>query len=156
MPGSQRREGGHTMQRSAEVREAFTRLLEHMSSGAEAWIDRAADTGDAAVLIGSAPAEWWAGPATREAWTAIARAFGRTGLRVLPGQPDGFAEGTIGWAVDRPTFRSRSGAETRTRMTAVFRREDGLWKVVHVHNSIGVPDEAVEAFRKLAVSPPAP
>jgi hypothetical protein len=34
------------------------------------------------VLIGSGPAEWWAGPATHDAWITIVRAFRRTGRRV--------------------------------------------------------------------------
>ena len=31
----------------------------------------------------------------------------------------------------------------RTRLTAVFHREDDAWKMVHMHVSVGVPDEEV-------------
>ena len=27
------------------------------------------------------------------------------------------------------------------RLTIVYRREDGVWKMVHFHSSIGVPNE---------------
>jgi hypothetical protein len=141
------------MERSSEVRTAFENLLAEMSNGGEVWIDQMADTGDGAVLIGSGPSEWWVGPATRDAWITIVRAFRRTGLRVQPGSPEGFAEGSVGWAVDRPTFRSPNGSEMQARMTAIFRREAGAWKLVHAHNSIAVPDEEVEVFKDFAVSP---
>ena len=31
----------------------------------------------------------------------------------------------------------------KTRLTAVLRREDGAWKLVHMHVSVGVPDDEV-------------
>lgn len=42
-------------------------------------------------------------------------------------------------------------------MTAIFRVEQGAWKLVHLHHSIGVPDEEVEMFRDVlaaAADPP--
>lgn len=31
----------------------------------------------------------------------------------------------------------------KARLTAVLHREDGRWKLVHMHVSVGVPDEEV-------------
>ncbi len=31
----------------------------------------------------------------------------------------------------------------QTRLTAVMRQEEGRWKLVHMHLSVGVPDEQV-------------
>jgi ketosteroid isomerase-like protein len=35
------------------------------------------------------------------------------------------------------------GSAMKTRLTAVLRREEGAWKLVHLHVSVGVPDEEV-------------
>jgi ketosteroid isomerase-like protein len=36
----------------------------------------------------------------------------------------------------------------KTRLTAVLHREDGVWKLVHMHVSVGVPDEEVVELQK--------
>jgi ketosteroid isomerase-like protein len=50
--------------------------------------------------------------------------------------------------VDRPSFVLSDGSYLPTRMTAVLRNEADGWKVVHLHFSVGVPDEE-------AIQPPA-
>jgi hypothetical protein len=54
---------------------------------------------------------------------------------------DVFVEGSVGWAPGRPTWILKDSREVPSRWTAVFRREDGEWKIVQAHTSIGVPDE---------------
>jgi ketosteroid isomerase-like protein len=39
--------------------------------------------------------------------------------------------------VDRPTIELVSGERFETRLTLVLHREDGAWKVVHAHTSVG-------------------
>jgi hypothetical protein len=39
--------------------------------------------------------------------------------------------------VDRPTIELAGGERFETRLTFVFQREDGAWKVVHAHTSVG-------------------
>jgi ketosteroid isomerase-like protein len=46
----------------------------------------------------------------------------------------------IAWAEGRRRFTNRDGHERPVRMTGVFAREDGQWKVVQSHASIGVPN----------------
>ena len=54
----------------------------------------------------------------------------------------GYEEGSMGWAVDQPTFVLPAGSTIPTRLTAVVRQEDGgKWKLVHAHFAVGVPDE---------------
>ena len=44
--------------------------------------------------------------------------------------------------IDRgPLFRMPDGTEIPFRNTVIFRQEDGEWKVVHGHSSIGVRNE---------------
>lgn len=142
------------MERSREVEAAFARFLAALSGGDEAAVAHLASTGDAAALIGSDNGEWLTGMGTWAVLPAFVRAFRAGGLRVTPGEPEGYAEGPCGWVIDRPTFRTEGGARTQTRMTAIFRLEDGAWKLVHLHNSVGVPDTQVEAFRGLGAATP--
>jgi len=133
------------MQQSDDVRDAFVRFLADVSSGSDAWADRFAFTGDGASLIGTDDTEWYRGGAMRAAWTALAHAFATTGMRIVASDPYASAEGPIGWVIDRPTFETASGT-MQTRMTCIFRRVGDDWQIVHVHNSLSVPNEQVEGF----------
>lgn len=62
-------------------------------------------------------------------------------------RPTGYCEGTMGWFVDEPWFGFRCGGGTRTRLTAVVHEEAGRWKIVHMHFSVGVPDEEVQEIQ---------
>jgi hypothetical protein len=138
------------VERSDAVRQAYLTFLEHLASGPGEWVDRLTLTGEATAHVGSAPPDWWTGAATAESWTWAANAMRTTRIRLVPGDAEAYAEGTIGWVIDRPTFSNRNGGETETRVTALFRWDTESWKLVLFHNSIAVPDAQVEAFRDLA------
>jgi len=76
-----------------------------------------------------------------------ARFRGR-GCRYRSRGPVGYEEGSTGWVVDQPTFRFPDGSAMRTRLTAVWRQEDGVWKLVHMHVSVGVPDDEVVGLQE--------
>jgi hypothetical protein len=62
-------------------------------------------------------------------------------VEFILGDPVAYQQGEVGWAVDH-RMRFRVGEqEGPFRMTVVYRREDGIWKMVHFHSSIGVPNE---------------
>ena len=70
------------------------------------------------------------------------------GLRLEAGEePRGYEEGPMGWVADRPMAVLPEGAIS-TRLTGVVRREEGEWKVVHIHLSVGVPDEEVVELQR--------
>jgi hypothetical protein len=51
-------------------------------------------------------------------------------------------EGSVGWSIDRDAlFRLPDGTEISFRNTCVFDQEDGEWKLIHGHTSIGVSNE---------------
>ena len=62
----------------------------------------------------------------------------------VPGDPQVFREGSVGWVADRATFKLPDGTERPVRITVVLHKENGEWKIVHVHGSFGIPNE--EAF----------
>jgi len=62
-------------------------------------------------------------------------------LPFLPGDPEAFEEGTVGWVADRPSFALPGMGTIPFRLTMVFHREDGEWKAVQSHASVAVPNE---------------
>ena len=50
-------------------------------------------------------------------------------------------DGPLGWGTMRGRVKRPDGNEIGFRWTAVFRQENGVWKAVQIHGSIGVPDE---------------
>jgi hypothetical protein len=124
------------MQQSGDVREAMLRFCDRLSAGDVASFDELVSR-EAALIIGTAPGEW---VDDRE---RMKFGFEAEGVRLEPDDPLGYEEGSMGWVVDQPTFVFPDGSAIQTRLTAVMRREDGRWKLVHAHFSVGVPDEEV-------------
>jgi len=102
-------------------------------------------TGDGVSVIGTAPGE---GRPDRESWIqGYAGSIPELGLRLEAGpRPLGYAEGSAGFAVDQPRFVLPDGRFVPARLTAVLQEEGGEWKIVHVHFSVGTPDE--DAFQE--------
>jgi hypothetical protein len=87
-------------------------------------------------VLGTDAGEWWADP-------AALRQGGQDslGLTVLPGQLQAWREGSVGWVVSPDArFRRADGGEVPVRYTGVYRLEDGEWRLVQGHWSIGVPN----------------
>jgi ketosteroid isomerase-like protein len=96
---------------------------------------------DACVLsIGSDPNEW------AEGYEEIMRLFRDSTpdaeLAVTVGLDDvkAFSEGSVGWAAGHGYFEA-DGQRIPVRLTAVLHQEDGEWKAVQSHASIGVPND---------------
>jgi hypothetical protein len=70
------------------------------------------------------------------------------GLKLEANDPKAYEEGSMGWVVDEPTFVLPDGSSYRFRQTTICRQEDGRWKMVHMHASVGVPDEEVIDLQK--------
>ncbi|WP_285750413.1 nuclear transport factor 2 family protein [Lentzea sp. NBRC 105346] len=113
------------------------------SGSVDQFSDALADT-DGTSVIGSAPGE---GHSDRASWIkTYAEMITPAGVR-LRGGPSarGFAHDGAGFVVDEPAFVLPDGSRLETRLTAVLIEEGGRWRVVHLHFSVGVPDE--EAIR---------
>ncbi len=133
------------MRRSEEVRDAMVRFCQRLSEGDVASFDELVSREAATLVIGSAPGEWLT---ERD---GVRRPFEVEGMRLEAKDPVGYEEGPLGWAVDQPTFVFPDGSSMQSRLTALMRREDGRWKVVHLHHSVGVPEgEVVELQRRWA------
>jgi ketosteroid isomerase-like protein len=92
------------------------------------------------VSIGTDASEW------AEGYDDIMRLFGEStpeselGVRVGVDDVTAFREGSVGWAASHGYFEME-GRRVPVRLTAVLHQEDGEWKIVQSHASIGVPND---------------
>ncbi len=129
------------MQPSPELVDLLRRIYAAVSDGDGATLAGALSGSDGLVFIGTDPEEWFEdAPSIRNMLEAQAEA----GVKVRPGLIRAFEEGTVGWVADRGVFLLPDGGEAPFRITMVFHRENGAWKIVQEHASIGVRNE--EAF----------
>ena len=130
------------MEHSDELGDLMLRFYEASTTGDLTFVDRHVSRQEGAAFIGTDPDEWWEGfEAFREAMGAQSEAMGGM-LQIAPGQIRAYSEGSLGWVIDRDaSFRLPDGTEMPFRNTAIFRREDGEWKLIHAHSSIGVSNE---------------
>lgn len=130
------------MEASAELGQVLQQFYEAMGRGDIGFIERHTARQDGAVVIGTDPNEWLSGyQAVVRAVQAQTAEFGGA-VNFTPGDVQGFREGSVGWAVDRPVLNLPGGA-VPFRISAVFHQEDGVWKAVQVHASLGVANQAV-------------
>jgi hypothetical protein len=137
------------MRRSAQVRDTLLRFYEVFSAAdLEGFAQIIAQEEDEGILvIGTDAGDWAEG---RERWIAAREALMHTmeGLRLEAGEePQGYEEGSMGWVVDRPRAVLPDGTIS-TRLTGVVRQEEGEWRLVHIHLSVGVPDGEVVELQK--------
>lgn len=91
-----------------------------------------------AVHIGTDAEEWW----TSEQVADSVAAFTGAGddLRVVIDDLAIHLQGDVAWAEAHVRFTRADGAEQLVRVTGVLVHEDGQWRVVQSHSSIGVPN----------------
>ena len=135
------------MQPSAEVRDALLRFYEVFSTqDLQSGAQMIAQQAEGVLAIGTA-GEWLEG---REQWIAATEALMHEmeGFRMEAGEePHGYEEGSMGWVADRPRVVLPDGIIS-TRLTGVARQEEGEWRFVHLHLSVGVPDEEVVELQR--------
>jgi SnoaL-like domain len=129
------------MEHSEELKDLTMRLYEAEATGDISFIERHYSRQEGAVYIGSDPNEWWEGlEAFVEAMRAQSEAM--EGMQIVSGQLQAYREGNVGWSIDRDAlFRLADGTEIPFRNTCDFYEEDGEWKLIHGHTSIGVSNE---------------
>jgi ketosteroid isomerase-like protein len=127
---------------SAEIKEAMLRVYAaHASEDASAMLPHFSRQ-EGVLAIGTDPNEWWAGFDTLAQIykTQLSEMGGR--VQIEAGDLQAFAEGTVGWVADRAVLQVL-GQRIPVRVTAVFQQEDGEWKIVQYHVSVGVPNTEV-------------
>ena len=118
-----------------EVRAVLDELIEAQNAGDVERVRSLLSERPDAVHVGTDEQEWWT---SRQFVDDIAAADGGDDIRAVADDIDVHVQGDVAWAEGRGRFTSTGGDERPVRMTAVLAREDGQWKVVQSHASIGV------------------
>ncbi len=129
------------MERAPELEDVVRRWYAAIAAGEGAFAERGLSRHAGLLVVGTDPREWWVGYGTAAARfaTQIQELGGQ--LRAVPGDLHAYREGSVGWAADQPTFHLPEGTALALRLTAVFRQEEGEWRCVQWHVSVGVGNE---------------
>lgn len=127
-------------ERSSEIEQLMRDILDAMARSDVGTIGRTTSHEACVLGIGSDPTEW------AEGYDKLMRLWRESTpdseLGVTVGLDDvtGYREGSVGWAAGHGYFEVE-GRRVPVRMTAVVHQEDGEWKAVQTHASIGVPND---------------
>jgi ketosteroid isomerase-like protein len=129
-----------------ELEQAVERFYRDLVLDHADWAPETVAETDAALVIGTDPAEWWEGHAEIcAAWAESRMKHGGTELR--PTRLSIRRYGDIGLVTDEPAFSvEAAGAQGRFRLTLVFlQMANGGWRLLHLHASAPVDNEALLA-----------
>lgn len=129
------------MDQAEGVREAIVEVVRAFAEGdAVAWENLWSKSADV-ILLGTDPRELWNGLETIVSLQT--KQFEERGPLVFePGQTVAYREGDFGWAV-HVTTGIWAGNSIPSRFTGVFRFEESVWKLVHLHKSLAFRNENV-------------
>jgi hypothetical protein len=129
------------MQPSPELRELMLRYYEASANSDADFLDQLIARVSEGLIIGTDDDEWWPdGESAAAIWTSAWRRRGSS--PIVNANPQGYAAGDFGWVVDHPAWQRPGGQARPFRLTAIFQRIDGAWKLVHAHFSFGVPNDS--------------
>ena len=93
------------------------------------------------VVVGTAVEEWLEGVEATEVF--VAQVTEMPPVKVTVHHLNAFEDGDVGWLAADTTTELDTGATARIRYTAVFRLEEGAWKVVQWHASVPEDSESL-------------
>jgi ketosteroid isomerase-like protein len=128
------------VKQSDELKKLVLELYERFSSGdMVSFVKSCYSQQDGVLAIGTDPGEWW------EGYENIMEVFSQmpdgSALKIKAGDVKAYCEGTVGWVADISAFELPDGREIPFRHTVVFHKENGGWKAVQDHSSVGVPND---------------
>jgi hypothetical protein len=112
---------------------------ESVSNGKPFWADHHLSRRAELHTIGTDPSEWFEG---EKAFEHMKQEMNETGgIKFSPGEIKAWQEGAVGWGIAHPTLTLPNGKRVLIRWSAVFHQEEGEWKMVQLHMSVGIPNE---------------
>jgi hypothetical protein len=129
------------MQPNADLVGYVEGMYASFETGDPASIDALLSQEQGLLGIGTDPNEWWKDAALSAAFKAQVKELHAAGMRFESGDIQAFSEGSVGWIADQPSLVLPNGERVEMRMTGVCRLEDGAWRMLQFHLSIGIPNE---------------
>lgn len=126
------------MERSTAIAETLQTIYTAVSTGDIATLQETLSDREGLLFIGTDPDEWFDDQASIR---TLLGNQAEAGVTVRSNGMAAYEEGTVGWVADRGVFVLADGGEVPFRLTAVFHRERGDWKLVQEHASIAVTNE---------------
>src|SRR5215469_619011 len=99
------------MEQSAELRELYNQLVRGDLRNTP--FDQLTSTRPAVSIIGTDPTEWSTDRAAIVQAMDAQRQASDQGVQTIPTDPQAWAEGDLGWVVDRPRLRLPNGTEVQ-------------------------------------------
>ena len=128
------------MEPCADLQEIIVNWFHAAAAGDASWRDRHVSRHPNLRIVGTDPDEWLEGELAYRFLKDEAESIeGKVQVQV----PDveAFSEGSVGWGVARPVITLGDGRKVSPRWSAVFRREDGGWRMIQLHASIAMTNE---------------
>jgi uncharacterized protein (TIGR02246 family) len=120
-----------------EVRKVIEETIEAQNAGDAARLRSMLSERPDGVHIGTDGEEW---ETSKQIVDAVAAAGGADDIQAVADDLGIHIQGDVAWAEGHGRFTRAGGGERPVRMTCVLIRENGQWKVVQSHASIGVPN----------------
>jgi ketosteroid isomerase-like protein len=127
------------VERSTEIRDVITGWFAAVEKGGDpSWPDLHLSRD--VLVVGTAPDEWFDFDQAVKLFRGTLQELGGR-VTVAMGRVEAWQEGTVGWGIANPTITLPDGKSFSPRWTGIFHKEDGQWRAVQIHASIGVSDE---------------
>ncbi len=128
------------MESSEEIRRVVDRWMTAIAEGDTASALGRVSEHRGALMIGTDPSEWWCGEVIGLVWGRQIEELG--GFELEWDEIEAWEEGSVGWTSVRGTV-TWAGQQLDLRATHVLHLEQGEWRVVQTHWSLGRTNEEV-------------
>lgn len=125
----------------AELAAYLSRMYAMFNTGDVSGVDDLVSRDANALGIGTDPREWWVGDAVHQSFQNQPPEMHAAGLRFEPGDAHICREDSIAWIADQPVLKLPDGGDVPMRLTLVCHQEEGDWKMMHFHLSVGTANE---------------
>jgi hypothetical protein len=129
------------MEQSIALQNLFKRYFESLPNGSvTSFVENNFSQLEGVLAIATSQNSWWEGYNTIVS-AAKSEEEPLMSCKIIDLDISASCEGTVGWAVSRCVLKMPNEPELPIRATAVFHLENGSWKFIQLHQSVGLSGE---------------